>query len=64
MIGVGRRCAGFPARYQHEADGIALRARDAQAFVVIRAAPDYVDLIGGSTPDRARRNRITAFASW
>jgi len=44
--------------------GIAVRARDARALVVIRAAPDYVDLIGGSTPDRVRRNRIIAFASW
>jgi hypothetical protein len=42
----------------------AVRARDAQALVVTCAAPDYVDLIGGSTPDRVRRNGITAFASW
>jgi hypothetical protein len=44
--------------------GIAVRASGARALVVICAAPDYVDLIGGSTPDRVRRNRITAFASW
>ena len=64
MIWVGGDAQDFAQDISTNPMGIAVRARDARALVVIRAAPDYVDLIGGSTPDRVRRNRIIAFASW